>query len=392
MKSRLLGLLAATALSVISAQSTQAQEILLGNLFAGAGPFATLARTNEIAAQMAIEEVNAAGGVNGKKLKIISFDTAGKPEQAVVGVRKLAEDDKVMAIIGPFSSGECRVAFPAGERTGVVMMSMASSAPKLAEPFTYGLRNTSDEGYMFRHVMKTLQDKKYPIATGAVAYATDDVISKTMGEVVLPNIMKAAGTAMKDAVTFQSQAFDLSAQVSQLKATPTDLIGIGAGPDAAIRLAQELRRQGHNGRLIAGSTIADSELAIRMGASGNGTVIPTTFYSGVSDKAKKFEDEFVKRAKAAGIERTAASQFDAAAYDIVLFYAHALKEGKVTGDPAKLAAERTAIRDVLRAMQPYQALEGPISFGKNGDALKPVYIIEMQGGKWNLIATHPAGS
>src|ERR1700687_2600005 len=66
MKSRLLGLLAATALSVISAQSTQAQEILLGNLFAGAGPFATLARTNEIAAQIAIEEVNAAGGVNGK--------------------------------------------------------------------------------------------------------------------------------------------------------------------------------------------------------------------------------------------------------------------------------------------------------------------------------------
>ena len=392
MKSSILGLLAVTALSALTGSAVQAQEILLGNLFAGAGPFATLARTNEIAAHMAVEEINAAGGISGKKLKIISFDTAGKPEQAVVGVRKLAEDDKVMAIIGPFSSGECRVAFPAGERTGVVMMSMASSAPKLAEPFTYGLRNTSDEGYMFRHVMKTLQEKKYPIATGAVAYATDDVISKTMGEIVLPNIMKAAGTEMKSAVTFQSQAFDLAAQVSQLKATPTDLIGVGAGPEAAIRLAQELRRQGHTGRLIAGSTIADSELAIRMGASGNGTTIPTTFYSGVSDKAKKFEAEFVKRAKAAGIERTAASQFDAATYDIVLFYAHAMKEGKITGDPAKLAAERTAIRDILRKMPPYPALEGPISFGKNGDALKPVYIIEMQGGKWNVIATHPAGS
>lgn len=392
MKSSLLALMAASALSLMTGGAGHAQDILLGNLFAGAGPFATLARTNEIAAQMAIEEINAAGGINGKKLKLISFDTAGKPEQAVVGVRKLAEDDKVMAIIGPFSSGECRVAFPAGERTGIVMMSMASSAPKLAEPFTYGLRNTSDEGYMFRHVMMTLKDKKYPIATGAVAYATDDVISKTMGEVVLPNIMKAAGTEMKVAVTFQTQAFDLSAQVSQLKATPTDLIGVGSGPEAAIRLAQELRRQGHNGRLIAGSTIGDSELAIRMGASGNGTVIPTTFYSGVSDKAKKFEDEFVKRAKAAGIERTAASQFDAAAYDIVLFYAHAMKEGKVTGDPAKLAAERTAIRDILRAMPPYPALEGPISFGKNGDALKPVYIIEMQSGKWNLIGTYAAGS
>ena len=178
MKSRTLALLAATALIVVSTQVTRAQEILLGNLSAGAGPFATLAKTNEIAAQMAVEAVNVAGGVGGKKLKIISFDTAGKPEQAVIGVRKLAEDDKVMAIIGPFSSGECRVAFAAGERTGIVMMSMASSAPKLAEPFTYGLRNTSDEGYMFRNVMKTLQEKKYPIATGAVAYATDDEIGR----------------------------------------------------------------------------------------------------------------------------------------------------------------------------------------------------------------------
>lgn len=128
-----------------------------------------------------------------------------------------------------------------------------------------------------------------------------------------------------------------------------------------------------------------------MGENGNGTTIPTTFFGGANDKAKKFDEEFVKRAKAAGITRSGASQFDAAAYDIVMFYAHAMKEKKVTGDPSKLAAERSAIRDFLRSMPPYPALEGPISFGKNGDALKPVYIIEMQHGKWNLLATYPAG-
>ena len=392
MRAKVWGLLAATALSVVIGGTVQAQDILIGNLAAGAGPFATLAKTNEIAAQMAIDEINKAGGIAGKKLKIVTFDTAGKPDQAVVGLRKLAEDDKVMAIVGPFSSGECRVAFAAAERAGVVAMSMASSAPKLAEPFTYGLRNTSDEGYMFRHVMQTLKDKKYAMATGSVAYATDDVISKTMGEIVLPNIMKASGVEMKGSVTFQTQAFDMSAQVSQLKATPTDLIGVGAGPESAIRLAQEMKRQGVTGRLVAGSTIADSELAVRMGDSGNGTVIPTTFFGGVSDKAKAWEAEFIKRAKAAGIERSGASQFDAASYDIVMFYAHAMKETKATGAPDKLAAERTAVRDFLRSMPPYPALEGPISFGKNGDALKPVYIIEMQGGKWNLIGTHPSGS
>ncbi len=390
MNARLLGL--AATLLILAHAPGHAQDILLGYLPSSAGPFATLSRTNEIAAQMAIDEINAAGGIAGKKLRIIAFDTAGKPDQAVVGLRKLAEDDHVLAVIGPLSSAECRVIFPAGERIGVVAMSMASSAPKLAEPFTYGLRNTSDEGYMFQKVMKTLQEKKYPIATGSVAYATDDIISKTMGEVVLPNIMKKFGTEVKGSVTFQTQAFDLSTQVSQLKSQASDVIGIGAGPEAAIRLAQELRRQGVSGRLVAGSTIGDPELARRMGNDGNGTVIPSTFYPGVSDKAKTFDEEFVKRAKAAGLERSAASQFDAATYDIVQFYAYAMKEAKVTGDAAKLAAERTAIRDTLRAMKNYPALEGPISFGQNGDALKPVYVIEMQAGHWNLIGTYPAGS
>src|SRR6202162_4267654 len=133
-------------------------------------------------------------------------------------------------------------------------MSMASSAPKLAEPFTYGLRNTSDEAYMFQKVMKTLKDKQYAVQTAAVAYATDDVISKTMGEIVLPNILKQGGTEVKQSVTFQTQAFDLSAQVSQLKSDPTDLIAVGSGPEVATRLAQGLGRQRQRGRVVAGST------------------------------------------------------------------------------------------------------------------------------------------
>jgi len=193
-------------------------------------------------------------------------------------------------------------------------------------------------------------------------------------------------------VTFQSQAFDMAPQVSQLKELDPDLVGVGSGPESAVRLVQEMRRQGVKSRLVAGSTIGDSELAKRMGNDGNGTVIPTTFFAGVSDKAKAFEAEMIKRAKAAGIERSAASQFEAATYDIVQFYAYAMKQAKVTGDAAKLAQERTAIRDALRAMSNFPALEGPISFGKNGDALKTVYVIEMQSGHWNLIGTHPAGS
>jgi branched-chain amino acid transport system substrate-binding protein len=381
----------AAAIAAMPSGPVAAQEILLGYLPSSAGPWATYSRTNHIAAQIAIDEINAAGGVNGKKLRIISFDTAGKPDQAVVGVRKLAEDDKVLAIIGPFSSSEARVAFPAGDRAAIVTMPMASSAPGLAAPFKFAFRNTSDEGYLFARVMRALKEKSIPHSTAAVAYATDDVISKVMGEKVLPGIMKKSGVDVKLSVTFQTQAFDMSAQVSQLMQQPTDLVGFGAGPEAAARLAQEMRRQGHKGRIVAGSTIADPELPRLMGRAGDGTVIPTAFYADLNDRTKKFEADFLKRVKAAGIDRSASAQFDAATYDIVLMYAEAMKRAKVTGDASKLAAERAAIRDELRNLKDFPALEGPISFGKDGDALKPVYIIEMQDGKWRLLANYPAG-
>ena len=383
------GLLFATAVTTSPAWS---QEIVLGYLPSGGGPFATFSKTNQIAAQMAVDEVNASGGVNGKKIRIIAFDTEGKPDQAVVGLRKLADDDKVMAIIGPFSSSECRVALPAAERAGVPVMSMASSAPNLAEPFTFAFRNTSDEAYLFDRVMRALKEKSYPTQTAAIAYATDDIISKTMGEKVLPTLMQKAGTEIKLNVTFQSQAFDLAPQVSQLVAQPTDLLGIGSGPETAVRLVQELRRQGGKARPVAGSTIADPELPRLMGAAGNGTVIPTAFYANLNDGTRKFEAEFLKRTKAAGIERTASSQFDAASYDIVLIYAAAMKATNVTGDSANLANERSTIRDELRKMKDFPALEGAISFGKNGDALKPAYVIEMNDAKWNLIASYPPNS
>ena len=257
MNPRPMGAMLAAALAALGAGSAAGQDLPLGYLPSAAGPFATFSKTNEIAAQIAIDEINATGGIAGKKLRIVAFDTAGKPDQAVVGLRKLADDDKVLAIIGPLSSSECRVVFPAGDRTGVASMSMASSAPKLAEPFQYAFRNTSDEGYMFERVMRSLKQKDLAMATGAIAYATDDVISKVMGENVLPAVMKKAGTDVKLSVTFQTQAFDFSAQVSQLVGQPTDLIGVGSGPDPATRLVQELRRQGHKGRLVAGSTIAD---------------------------------------------------------------------------------------------------------------------------------------
>ena len=280
-----------------------------------------------------------------------------------------------------------RVAFPAGERLGIVQMSMSSSAPGLTKGFTYGFRNTRDEGTVISEVLATLRDKKLPMATGATAFATDDTVSKAVGTKVLPALFKKFDIADKGAVDFQYNAFDLSPQVSQLAQIKPDLIGLGAPPEAAINLAKELKRQGVSARLVGGTTVADPDLPRRMAGAGNSMTIGTTFFAELNDRTKAFAKEFATRAKEAGMTRLEPNQQDASAYDIVYLLAEAMKTAKTTGDAGKVAAERTAIRDDLAKLKGFAALEGEISFAEDRDAIKPIYVIEAGDQNWHLLDT-----
>jgi branched-chain amino acid transport system substrate-binding protein len=366
-----------------------AQELVLGYSASNTGPYATQARRNGVAIQVAVDEINAAGGINGKKLTVRTFDTGGVPDQAVVAVQRFAQDLNALAVIGPFSSSECRVAFPVGDRLGIVQMSMASSAPGLAAPFKFGFRNTVEENYAWERLLKTIQRKNIPHASIAIAYATDDAVSEAVGKHVIPAQIKAANLKLTDTVTFRHGAFDFSAQVTQLMRNPSDLIGIGAPPDTTIRFAQELRRQGHKGRLLGGSSIADVDLPERMGPVGEGTLIAASFFYGMEDeRTRRFVETFRAKLKEKGEHVVNPSHFDAASYDIVYMYADAMKRAQVTGDPAKLAAEREAIRDLIRNMKAFPAVVGPISMGPQNDVIKTIYILEAKAGRWTLLDKH----
>lgn len=377
--------LALAAVSMFGATVAHAADLVLGLAMAKTGPYVSLANTNEIAVDMAVEEINKAGGVNGKQIRVVKFDTGGDPKQATLAVRRFAEDDKALAIIGPFSSSEVKVSFPVGERLGIAQMAMSSSAPGLGKGFSFGFRNTTDEGRVVNEVLTSIKEKGLPHATGAIAYATDDTVSKSMGTAVFPKLFGEYKIPVKGEVDFQYKAFDLSPQVSRLVAIKPDVIGVGAPPEAAINLAKEMKRQGVQARLIGGTTIADPDLPQRMDGAGETMTIGTTFFKDYDDKAKKFTAEFSTRAKAAGLTRTVPNQMDAASYDIVYLYAEAMRNGKVGGAADKLADERKVIRDELVKLKDFPALEGGITFDADGDAVKPIYILEVKKGEWTLL-------
>jgi branched-chain amino acid transport system substrate-binding protein len=376
-------------LLVQTSSAAYSQEIVLGYSASNTGPYATQAKRNGVAIEVALEEINAAGGINGKKLVVQSFDTGGKPEQAVVAVERFARDVNALAVIGPFSSSECRVAFPVGDRLGIPQMAMGSTAPKLAAPFSFSFRNTVEENYTWERLFRTIKRKNLPHDSISIAYATDDAVSQAVGGNVVPEQVKLANLNLTNTATFRVSAFDLSAQVSQLMQKPSDLIAVGTPPDTLLRFVAELRRQGHKGRILGGSSIADVDLPERMGSAGEGTLVGATFFSGMQDeRTKSFVERFKAKLKEKREEVIEPSQFDAATYDIVYMYADAMKRANVTGEVAKLAAERKAIRDQIKGMKDYQALVGPISMGVSNDVVKTIYILEAKNGHWVLLDKH----
>jgi len=387
----LLGATLAAGATASGLARAQGARLRLGYMMAKSGPYVSLANTNEIAVDLAVEEINARGGVNGMPVEVVKFDTAGEPRQATIALRRFASDDGVLGVIGPFSSSEVRTTFPVGEREGLAQMSMASSAPGLTKNFPFGFRNTTDEAVVIEQVLAAIKAKGLPVATGAAAYATDDVVSKSIGTDVIPALFQKFGIALRGSATFQFAAFDLSPQVAQLKGMAPDIIGLGSPPEGAVNLSRELRRQGVSTRVIGGTTIADPELPRRMEGAGENLTIGTTFFPEVNDRTRAFAAEFARRTKAAGLPRTEPNQMDASVYDIVHLYAEAMKRAGVTGRAEKRAEERKAVRDALAGIKELPLLEGPISFNADRDAVKPIYVLEVKSGRWSLLDTRMPG-
>src|SRR3954464_14081279 len=169
-----------------SAAQTPSREVVLGAIVPSSGPFAEWGRTNTVTLQMVEKQVNDAGGVNGAKLRIIIVDDATRPAQATNALRRLAGDDKVLAIAGPLTSSAAEVTFPVANEMKVVATSQASSKPgvaKLNRPWAF--RNTIDEGVLARTTVPYFK-KAFNITRVGIIFDAKDATAATVGKAIMP--------------------------------------------------------------------------------------------------------------------------------------------------------------------------------------------------------------
>lgn len=382
---------AAAALAIAAATPTYAQEIVIGLNTVMSGVLKTVGETTVTSVDIAVGEINAKGGIGGKKIKLIKFDTGSDPKQAAVGTQKFAQDDKALAIIGPFSSGEAAVAFPVGERLGIVEIPNAASTPNLTKGFTYAWRLTADEATQFTRLIKTLNKKGIKTEKAEIIYASDERVSNISGTMFYPAIFKANKVAFGDPIGIQLKSFDVSAQVAQALERKPDVVAIASTPDAAGKVIKELRRQGFQGRVIGSQIFADPNALELFGTDANGMIIVAGFWWDRSDATRAFTKKFASLNAERGLTtKKIPHHTDAQAYDIVYLLKAAMEKAKVTGDPAKLAEERTAIRDALKGIT-FTGITGDNTcFNGERDARLPGFVVEIKDMKWNLYDTWPA--
>jgi branched-chain amino acid transport system substrate-binding protein len=385
------GLLAAAAVFAVATGPASAADIVLGLNMVRSGYMKTIGEATETAVDIAVAEINANGGIGGKQIRLVKFDTGSDPRQAATGTQKLAEDDKALAIIGPLSSGEAAVTFPVGERLGIVEMPNAASTPGLTANFSYAWRLTADEGKQFTRLIKTLEKKGIKADKAEIMYASDERVSNISGTKFYPAILTANKIAFGEPIAFQQNSFDVSPQVAQALERKPDVVALAATPDSAGKVIKELRRQGFAGRVIGSQIFADPNQIDLFGRDADGLIIVAGFWWDRNDATRAFTKKYAEENAKRGLtSKTIPHHTDAQAYDIVYLLKQAIEKAGVTGDPAKLAEERTAIRDALKGIKFTGVTGENTCFNAARDALLPGFVIEIKDLRWNLFDQWPA--
>jgi branched-chain amino acid transport system substrate-binding protein len=382
---------AAAVLAIAAINPAGADEIVLGLNMVKSGVLKNVGEATETSVDIAVDEVNAAGGIAGKKIKLVKYDTGSDPKQAATGTQKFAEDDKALAVIGPFSSGEAAVAFPVGERLGIVQISNSSSQPGLTANYSYAWRFVSDEGKQFTRLLNTLKRKSIKVEKAEILYVSDERVSNVSGTRFYPAILKANNVAFGDPIAFQYASFDLAPQVSQALERKPDVIALAGTPDSAGKVIKELRRQGFQGRVIGSQIFADPNSIDLFGRDADGMLIVAGFWWDRTDATRKFTQRFADENARRGLtSKKIPHHTDANAYDIVYLLKQVIEKVGASGDAAKLQEERTAIRDALKTVR-FSGVTGDLTcFDAERDAQLPGFVIEIKDLKWNLFDSWPA--
>jgi branched-chain amino acid transport system substrate-binding protein len=378
MRIRFISSIAVLCTLTFAAIASAAAPIKIGGLFAVTGPAAFLGEPERNSAKMIVDEINAAGGVKGRKLELIVYDTAGDATKAVQLATKLIKDDKVVAIIGPSTTGETMAVIPVVEKEQIPLIS-CSAGSKITDPVKKWVFKTAQNdslavGKIFEYLQKTKQ-------TNVAILTVSDGFGASGREQLKAQATKFGITIVSDD-TYGPKDTDMTAQLTKIRGSQAQaLIVWGTNPGPAV-IAKNAKQLGLKLPLFMSHGVSSKKFIELAGDAAEGVRLPSGKVLVCdllpnSESQKKslvsFVKDYQKHYKAEG------DHFGGHAWDAVMLLKNAIERGAET--PA-------AIRDQLEKTKNFCGIGGTFTYSPQDHAglgKDAFVLVEIKNKDWVIV-------
>lgn len=365
-------------LLALAATDARADTIRIGVNEPLTGPFAASGTYVVNGAKIAADEINAKGGVLGKKIELLIEDNKSNPTEAAAVAEKLITSDKTPVMMGAWGSSLTLAVMP---------KLMDYETPMLVETSSSGKITTSGNPYVFRiSPPSSLEAEIFAPMVVRLGMKKVDflVLNNDFGRGAATDfgkMLKDKGVTVGLVETMDQGAQDMSAQLAKLKASDADTIMITSSVDQLVLLFKQMAALGLKKRVITtGGSQNPDQIIAQAGAAADGTMHLTTFLPWSPDKTPdpKATTAFIDAWKKRGFDSAGVTE-SFRGYDGIRAIAHAIEKAG-SADPAAIAKAFWSVDFV--------GLNGPIRFAKAGPAGKEsgqskpdVYLIEIKDGR-----------
>jgi branched-chain amino acid transport system substrate-binding protein len=349
-------------------------EIVLGHYGSMTGSEATFGQSTDNGIKLALEEINQAGGINGKKVRLITYDDKGEAREAGTAVTRLVTRDGVAAVLGEVASSLSLNGAPICQDAGVPMITPSSTNPAVTEVGDMVFRVCFIDPFQGSVCAKFAREHEgLKAAKAAILY--DQAAAYAVGlQEEFGKAFKNLGGEIVATEIYQAGDQDYSAQLTAIRAAQPDVIFVPGYYTDVGNIAIQARKLGITVPLLGGDGWDSSKLGEIAGSAINGS-----FYSNHyshQDPDPRVQD-FIRKYK----EQHGQTPDGLAAlgYDAARIVCQAIERaGSVTG--ADIAAELAKTKD-------FPGVTGKISIDENRNAVKPAVILEMKDGVPTYVTT-----
>jgi branched-chain amino acid transport system substrate-binding protein len=374
-------------------QPAAAQERVIK--IAGVGAMSGVVRTFGVNAKatldMAVDEVNSAGGIklkDGSRAKIVTtyVDERCNAEEGISVIRKLASEDWLVSI-GPTCSNVAEPLFGILQRkvgdagdSGLQFPIFTDTAikPGLAKISEWAFRNVPHEPTMYNHLFKWLKEKNPDTKTVMIGVESDFAHSNANAG-IMEAAAKAAGFEVLGQEKWLLNDTEFSTQVGKFRRAKPDIIGIAAHPFTTCGALREMKRQGVKPKLLVGLTSsATLETMVGCGPEAEGLIIPTGF-APVTPEAKRVAKVVAERYKG-NVDLHSAS-----VYENIQVLKQVVETSGIEGKPTTVAQDRRRVRDGLAQVKEFNGLLGKVQRTEDRESVKPYVFAIAKTSDWALL-------